>query len=82
MAHYATAVRRVLAINATLPTGQKIRVISLSIGGMRGQAWGFDEIEAAVAEAGGRMCSVNRRAWRRRMVQVHGDGAGRDERSE
>jgi hypothetical protein len=50
MEHYATAIRRVLAINETLPAERKIRAISLSIGWTR-ETRGFAEIESAVAEA-------------------------------
>ncbi len=46
----ATAVRRVLALNKTLPDGRKIRVISMSIGWMKGQK-GYEDITAAVKEA-------------------------------
>ena len=46
----ARAVRRVMEINAQLPAGQKIRVISMSIGWQKDQK-GYAEIVEAVEEA-------------------------------
>lgn len=46
----ASAVRRVLAVNAGLPAGRKIRVISMSIGWIQNQK-GYADITAAVKEA-------------------------------
>jgi hypothetical protein len=49
---YAVAVRRILEINNTLPPGEKIHVISLSIGWHRTPVpTGFEDINAAVSEA-------------------------------
>ncbi len=47
---YAQAVRRILEINQQLPKGQKIRVISTSVGWGPNEA-GYDEITAAVEAA-------------------------------
>ncbi len=49
-AYYAQAVRRILEINAQLPEGRKIRVISISVGWRHGQR-GYEEMTAAVDEA-------------------------------
>jgi len=49
-AYYAQAVRRILEINAQLPEGRKIRVISISVGWRQGQR-GYEEMTAAVDEA-------------------------------
>lgn len=46
----AKSVRRVIAINETLPVGHKIRVLSMSIG-WGSQSKGYDEITDAVIEA-------------------------------
>jgi hypothetical protein len=48
--HYADSIRRILAINASLPAERKIRVISLSIGWRDGMS-GVDDITAAIKEA-------------------------------
>ena len=46
----AKSVRRIIEINESLPTGRKIRVLSISVGwGSEGK--GYDEITAAVNEA-------------------------------
>lgn len=47
---YAQAVRRIVEINRQLPAGQKIRVLSLSVGWDPSEA-GYDEITAATREA-------------------------------
>jgi len=56
LSHYADALRRVLEINRALPSGERIRAVSLSIGwvgpGGHGDATrGYEEIEAAVNDA-------------------------------
>jgi hypothetical protein len=49
--HYiAQAIQRILEINQGLPAGQKIRVISISVG-WRPEQKGYDEITAAVKKA-------------------------------
>jgi hypothetical protein len=48
--HLAASVRRIIAINKGLPKGQKIRVLSISIGWMSSSP-GYAEIHAAVNEA-------------------------------
>lgn len=47
---YAQDVDRLTALNETLPEGEKIRVISMSVGWMPGDA-GAEELEAAIARA-------------------------------
>lgn len=49
--YLAKAVRRLVEINRQLPEGEKIRVIAIARGWMQGEP-GFDDITAAVREAG------------------------------
>lgn len=49
--YFAKAIRRVLQINQVLPSDQRIRVISISLGWTPYQNAGFYDIDAAVQEA-------------------------------
>lgn len=63
LSFYAQDIDRFIALNDTLPQGEKIRVISMSVGYLKGDP-GWEEMDAAIARAraaGIAVCWVSRR---------------------